>query len=216
MLHCPNQSRDHLCVRDQSQTPRALACSRNRFAQCVERHQCVRPPMARSGHIPRTQHGRVQTRGCKRFLTMPPDLGVRLHDRSRVRHAQIHEVPHAGSMRGLDSCHRGGPVDRLKLGGLPRRRLWRPHQLNERLATLHQVRERLRPQRIARDNLHTRNPDLPGGPRAKQRPHPVSAPRQFGDQRPPQITRTARDKDHLARGYVAAARSDLALVKLPE
>ena len=117
----------------ETQASRAFAPRRHQLGDGVERHEQQRPSMPRPDHVPRTKHGRSQTRVGDRLFAGGSSGDICRHDGRRLSDADVNEVRDAS----LSRCRRRGlrrrEIDTQEFGCLRRARMRRADQVHQRV-----------------------------------------------------------------------------------
>src|SRR4051794_19218697 len=104
--------------------------------------------MSRAEDVPRAHKRRLHSTVPDERLTFRAHRDERLHHRSRLRDAEINEVPNAGVARAFHRDLDGWQINGAKLRGLRRARMRDTDQMNEGVAAADRFRVRTVLQRI--------------------------------------------------------------------
>jgi len=88
-------------VRDKAEAESTFAPGGNMLGEFVERNQEIRPTMAGSQNIPRTENGRIQPASFELPFTFTANSDVFAHYRCGVSDADVYEMADAGNPRAL-------------------------------------------------------------------------------------------------------------------
>src|SRR5215471_6969606 len=93
-LHGLHKSHDHLIEGDQAKPLSASSRERKPFRNLVKRDEGRWPAVAGAQNIPGAEDGGIQVSFPDQVFALAAHGDVGLHHRSRMRHAEVDEVPH--------------------------------------------------------------------------------------------------------------------------
>src|SRR5438105_1984022 len=132
---------DHASELDRIKPPCGITRLRRQHPKPIQRKNEVRPTMARSEHIPRTDERGADVEGANHRLPFFAYGDVFAHDRRRMSNAEINEMLHAGVARRSDGLAHGNEIDFAELLLLRRRWVGDADELHERVARRDAIRE---------------------------------------------------------------------------